>query len=141
MFLAKQINLWWQFVDKKDENQSLFCFLIGSFCFFKGFFNFIFRFCRKERNHNNRQASKDESWDHFIDINHSLVSGITDFQAKTTTAPTTMPAIAADEVIRFQNKEKSTTGPNAEPKPAQANSTSFNTLLFHPVQSKSQCPR
>ena len=41
-----------------------------------------------------------------------------------------MPAIAADEVIRFQNKEKSTTGPNAEPKPAQANSTSFNTLLF-----------
>jgi len=27
---AKQINWWWQFADKKDENQSLFCFMMGT---------------------------------------------------------------------------------------------------------------
>src|SRR5690606_34416769 len=42
------------------------------------------------------------------------------FQAITTTAPLTMPASAPLRVIRPQNSDSTSTGPNAAPKPAQA---------------------
>ena len=41
-----------------------------------------------------------------------------------------MPAIAPILVILFQNKEKSITGPNVAPKPAQAKETTVKMTLF-----------
>lgn len=43
--------------------------------------------------------------------------------------PETIPARAPHNVVLFQNKENSTTGPNAAPKPAHAKLTISNTEL------------
>ena len=51
------------------------------------------------------------------------------FQTKTITAPATMPARAPGLLVRFQNREKRTTGPKEAPKPAQAKETMRNTEL------------
>ena len=47
--------------------------------------------------------------------------------------PVIMPAMAPARLERFQNRERSMTGPNAAPKPAQAKETTRNTELsgFH----------
>ena len=51
---------------------------------------------------------------------------------KTIAPPVIIPASAPHFVVRFQNRENSTTGPNAAPKPAQANDTIVNTeSSFH----------
>ena len=47
----------------------------------------------------------------------------------TVNAPTSIPANAPVPVIRRQNNDINTTGPNAAPKPAQAYETNPNTLL------------
>src|SRR5690625_526862 len=52
----------------------------------------------------------------------SEVAGIMP-QAMDTTAPVTIPAIAPVALRRFQYSESRTSGPNAEPKPAQAKPT------------------
>ena len=43
--------------------------------------------------------------------------------------PATMPARAPCLLVRFQNRAKRTTGPKAEPKPAQAKETIWKTEL------------
>lgn len=42
----------------------------------------------------------------------------------------TMPPMAPARVVRFRNREKSTSGPNVAPKPAHANDTSVKMMLF-----------
>ena len=50
-------------------------------------------------------------------------------QTKATTAPTTIPERAPMFVSFLQYRERIITGPNAAPKPAQANPTKSNTEL------------
>ena len=50
------------------------------------------------------------------------------FQINTVAPPDMIPAIAPARLQRFQNKEQSTTAPNAPPKPAHAKETILNTL-------------
>ena len=52
------------------------------------------------------------------------------FQMKTIAPPATMPAMAPCFVVRFQNREKRTSGPKAAPKPAQAKDTMRKTELL-----------
>ena len=49
------------------------------------------------------------------------------FQINTIAPPVTMPAKAPGKFVRFQNRANRITGPNAAPKPAQANETMSNT--------------
>ena len=55
---------------------------------------------------------------------------ITSFQRNTIPAPPTIPAIAPVLLVRFQNREKSISGPNVAPKPAHANDTIWKITLF-----------
>ena len=51
----------------------------------------------------------------------------------TNNPPDTMPATAPGRLVRFQNREHTTSGPKAEPRPAHASETSPMILLsgFH----------
>ena len=51
------------------------------------------------------------------------------FQINTMEPPQTIPASAPHLLVRFQNRENRTTGPNAAPNPAQAKETMANTEL------------
>ena len=51
------------------------------------------------------------------------------FHTKTITPPASLPAMAPCFVVRFQNREKSISGPKEAPKPAQAKETMRNTEL------------
>ena len=55
---------------------------------------------------------------------------MTNFQMNTIAPPAKTPAIAPYLLLLLQKRESSITGPNAAPKPAQANDTILNTLLF-----------
>ena len=61
------------------------------------------------------------------------------FQMKTMAPPATMPAMAPCLLVRFQNRAKRTTGPKADPKPAQAKETIWKTELSG-FQAR-KCPR
>lgn len=52
------------------------------------------------------------------------------FQINTVAPPAISPAIAPYLFERFQNKERSTTGPNDAPSPAHAKLTIANTELL-----------
>ena len=54
---------------------------------------------------------------------------MTRFHTNTITPPDTIPATAAVWVVRFQNREKSITGPKVAPKPAQAKLTMLKITL------------
>ena len=57
-------------------------------------------------------------------------------QSKTVIAPVIIPANAPLRVIRAQNTENTTIGPNAAPKPAQAWLTKSSTLLLGLIANK-----
>ena len=55
------------------------------------------------------------------------IGAIRYFHTNTIAPPTNIPENAPYLLALFQNKAHSTTGPNAAPKPAQANDTIWNT--------------